>query len=208
MRQRPGSSRASSRKPVADPAMERQVERLEAVPGLGGLSPDADLGVDVEQDREVRLEPAGRDRSQARSSSTGRPGPVALVGERRVGEARAQDDLTGLERGLDHLRDQLSPRRVEQQRVGARPDPEVRPAQQDLPHSLPEPRPTRLPREHDAPPASLSSAASRRATTVLPEPSGPSTSRTNPSRVGECIERHHRRPSELRYPQPPDARPD
>src|SRR5207244_5905554 len=93
--------------PLADAAMEVEVERgLEPVASLSRLPAQPYLRGDVQQQREVRHDAAssdGRDRPEILEWQSR---TVTLVGERRVGEAGADDDLPGGERRFDHLRDQ------------------------------------------------------------------------------------------------------
>ena len=105
---------------IADAAMEREVEaeletRLIVRAPSGGARPRP-------EGRGGSSGPVGvrpsRSSSSVRSVASGTPGAVALVGERRVGEAGADDGRPGLERRTDDLLDELPARGAEQERVG------------------------------------------------------------------------------------------
>ena len=66
---------------------------------------DAELGRDVEEQGEVGFEPAGRRGVEAAQQIEIEAASVALVGERRVGEAVAEDDFAALQGGTDDLGD-------------------------------------------------------------------------------------------------------
>ena len=101
------------------------------------------------------------------------PAPDALVGDRRVEVAVADDDRAARERRPDHLLDVLRARRRVQRRLGPRRD--VAAVEQQLADRLAERCPARLARERrprGRPRAGAS--ASSRACVVLPQPSRPS----------------------------------
>jgi hypothetical protein len=132
---------------VADLLLERAALALEAV-GVatagGGL-----VEIELEQERDVRLEAAGGEAVHARDLVHPQPARAALVGERRVEVAVGHDDLALLERRPDRLRDELGAGRREQQRLGARADLERR-VLQHVAKALADGRAARLAHGHGA----------------------------------------------------------
>jgi hypothetical protein len=103
--------------------MEVEVEgQLEARPVVRGLAAKTGLRRQVEQDRQVRPQAAGRDVLEGPEVLDRQAGAVALVRQRGIGESRAHDADCGRERRADHLLDELAAGGVEQQRVGERVD--------------------------------------------------------------------------------------
>ena len=91
-----GLGRREGQEPVADAAVEGEVELgLEARDVAGRLARQADLDRQVEQDRQVGREAVGRGRLERAQRLERDAGAVALVGERRVGEAGADDGPAG-----------------------------------------------------------------------------------------------------------------
>ena len=87
----PARRRRCARKPVAHALVERDVLGLEPVGAPAGRAREAQRGVDVEQDGDVGHEPAGRPVVERADLVEVEPAAVALVRERRVGEAVAHD---------------------------------------------------------------------------------------------------------------------
>ncbi len=151
-REPPGLRRGKGEESVADAAMEGEVE-LGLEPGdvAGCLARKAILDRQVEEDRQVGLEAVGRGRLELAESLERHACPEPLVGQRRIGEAGADDRSTGADRRADHLADQLPPRGVEEQGVGQRIGRGGRPGprQEDLADAFAEPRAARLAGEMD-----------------------------------------------------------
>jgi nickel/cobalt exporter len=130
--------------------MEREiVGGLEARPVVRRLARQADLDGNVEEDREVRPEPVGRDRFQPVEVLERQAATVALVGLRRVRESSADDRGPCRESRLDHLDDELVAGSVEEERIGDRVDPAGAGIEEELADPLAERRPARLPRPDD-----------------------------------------------------------
>ena len=89
----------------ADALVKRHRLALEPVgglrPRLGALEPDLDGA--VEQERERGREPVPRPLVERADDLQVEPAAVALVGDRRVGEAIAHDDPTVGQGRADHL---------------------------------------------------------------------------------------------------------
>jgi hypothetical protein len=96
---------------------------------------------------------------------------MALVGERGIGEAVAQDDLPRRQRRSDHALDVVAARGERQQRLG---HPVHRLAQQQLAQPLSERRAARLAGAERSAPCARSRAASGSTWVDLPAPSMPS----------------------------------
>ena len=122
--QRSGSSMAWRRKPSctrrwnASPAdSRRSLARCEARPG--------GLGAHLEQHDEVGPAALGRPARQLLHLGGRELAAVALVGDRRAGEAVADHGAPGVERRLDHLGDVLGAVGGHEQRLGPVGDVEV-----------------------------------------------------------------------------------
>src|SRR5207248_1309120 len=102
-----------------------------------------DLRIEIEQDRQIRRETAGRDLRERAELREWQARAVALIGERRVGESGTHDDLARGQRRSQDLADELGPGGIEEERVGPRLDP-AGVLQQQAPQPLAEPRPAGL----------------------------------------------------------------
>jgi nickel/cobalt exporter len=109
--------------PVANAPVEVEVEaELEPRLVVRGLASKPDLDGQVEEDREVGTEAAGRDRLEPSELGEGDAGPVALVGERRIGEPGADHGRPGRQARADDLVDELSACGAEEERIRQRRD--------------------------------------------------------------------------------------
>ena len=127
---------------------EREVLGLEAVGGARrGAARGGERRLDVEPERQVGLQAVldpGLERAQ---HALVLAAAGALVGEGRIGEAVAQDDLAALERRRDDALDVVAPRREHEQRLG---DAVHRLVQEQLAQRLRERRAARLAGADDA----------------------------------------------------------
>ena len=175
---RSGSAAARARNPSRTRRWKaRSNSASNRVTSPGALRARPTLDGQVEQERQVRAAGRRSRRPGARAgSSSGTPGAVALVGERRVGEAGADDRPARSQRRPDDLGHELAPGGVEEervrQRIGRRPAPvrarrtsRSRSPSQVPPGSRVSGRPGRAPRD---------ARRARSAWVVLPAPSGPS----------------------------------
>ena len=148
---------------------------LRARPGLDG---------EVQQDREVGREAAGREPLDGAELVHRHPGARPLVRERRVGVAVAHDDGAAREGRADDLLDVLGARRREQERVGATGAVDLRLGVEDqAPDLLAQRRRAGLAGGDDV--AAGVAERGRRAGSSrldLPEPSGPSSVMNTPGR--------------------------
>ena len=131
--------------------------------------------VRVEQQHERRSgsEPARRRRVQLAHGLDPEPARDALVGERRVDVAVADDPRAALERRPDHALGELGARGREQRRLG--PGRHLGPVEQQLADPLAERRAAGLAHRDDLVPLRRAAhSASSAACVVLPEPSMPS----------------------------------
>jgi hypothetical protein len=78
------------------------------------------LGIDVEQDRQVRPDAAARQVADLLDTVDPKPAGRALIGDARVAEAVADHIAPFLPGRADHLRHQLGTRRAEEQQLGER----------------------------------------------------------------------------------------
>ncbi len=129
-----------------------ELELVQVVGPSGVASREADIDADVQEDRQVRQEPARREVLQAAHLLDVEAAPVPLVADGGVAVAVADDDPSGGEGGPDHLGDVLCALGREQERVRDRVEPASRP-QDDLAHLLARPRAAGLPREDHVQPA-------------------------------------------------------
>lgn len=90
---------------------------LQAVGALDALQPHG--GVDVEHDREVRDQIAGRPQAQIAYAIDAQFATGPLIGNGGVQEAVAHDDLATLQSGPDHPHRVITASGREQQRLGA-----------------------------------------------------------------------------------------
>ena len=84
----------------------------------GALRREADVGSDVEEDRQVRQETARGDRLELAQVGNRDTGAMALVGDGRVRIPSAHDRRPTSQRGSDDLLDQLMARGVEEKCIG------------------------------------------------------------------------------------------
>ena len=131
--------------------VEGEVERrLEPVDLGTGLARETDVRWQVEEDRQVGLEPTGGQALENPEVVCRDPSPVALVGDRAVREAAAQDDVATGQRGADDLGDELCPRGVEEEGVRSRIVGGVHvELKQQAPDPFADRRPARLTRGRD-----------------------------------------------------------
>src|SRR5262245_35707212 len=148
----PRQDRAQLTVRLVDLAQELVALALDPIAGRAGAPPRL-LGIDQQKERHVRKDASDRVHVQREHTVDAEPARDALIGERRVEVAIADDVRAPLERRLDHLGHELGPRRGEQRCF--RPRRDLRPVQDDLAHALPELRPARLPRQHDLAPRPL-----------------------------------------------------
>src|SRR5690606_17551457 len=116
----------------------------------------ADLDGGIEQQRQIRLEAALHAVAKTFEERRVDPSASALIRERRIGEAIANDPFAALERRLDHERQMLRSRREHQQGFGLAPERlAVVAVEQEIPQALAEHRASRLARdaERNAQPA-------------------------------------------------------
>src|SRR5690606_24952941 len=150
---------------------ELRVLALEAIVIARGDARAADVDRRVEQQRQVGLEPALDARTQALEEPAVDSAPAALVCERRVREAVADDPVAPLEGGHDHARKVLRARREHQERLGLRYDRLlVLAVQQKLAQPLAEERPAGLAREQRANAPRSEAALDRREARRLADP--------------------------------------
>jgi hypothetical protein len=109
-----------------------------------------DRGVDVEPEREVGLQPGVDPAFEVAQHALVLAAAGALVRERRVGEAVAQDGVAARQRRHDHAVEVVAARGEDEQRLD---DAVHLLVQQQLAQVLGERRPTRLARADDAPTA-------------------------------------------------------
>ncbi len=135
-----------------DSLVEGQIEtELESRLVGRGLAGESEGGRQVEEDRERWPEPAGRDALKIPQRVERHAGPIALVGERRIGVASGDDRSATGERRPDEGLHELPPSRAEQQRIRERVDqPTLVPRREEHPPDLlPERCPAGLTRPDD-----------------------------------------------------------
>ena len=92
--------------------------RLGDVAGAGARQ--AGFGIDIHQDRQVRLEPAAGDAIERRDGVGAQAAAVALIDQRRIGEAVGKHDFAAVQRRPDHFVHVLRARGEVEQQLGAR----------------------------------------------------------------------------------------
>ena len=142
----------------------------------------------VEQDRQVRADALRRRFVERAERFEGHPRAEALVGECRVGVAAAHDDRFVIEGRPDHLSDEVSPGRFEQegigQRVGRFHTAVAR--EQDFAQLLAETRTARLAGDDDWSAGCPQALRQPLHLVVLPDPSGPSIVMNRPRLPVTC----------------------
>jgi len=112
---------------------------------------DARSSIDIEQDRKHRPETSRHDTVKLPDVRDRQPPPVSLVGERRIGEAVAQDDPALCESGEDHLAEMLRAARRIQEELRRGVQPSVERVQEDPADLVADGRTARFPGERHRP---------------------------------------------------------
>ena len=111
--------------------VKRERLSLESIPPwLAVLPRQPDRDGQIEQDGHVWLQTDGGEGYHRGELLYFKTSAGALVGEGRIGVAITHHDFAALDRGQDHLRNQLGTRGVHQQGFGARHQAKVIPDQQ------------------------------------------------------------------------------
>ena len=118
--QRSGSSMAWRRKPSCTRRWKASPGGLEAVLGAVAAARSAASGLTSSSTTRSGQRPSVAQRGQLLDLGGGQLAAVALVGDRRAGEAVADHRAPGVERRLDHLGDVLGPVGRHEQRLGPR----------------------------------------------------------------------------------------
>ena len=154
-----------------DLAQERVALALDPVAGRRRSGVAASSRVDDEQEGPVGKEAANRVEVQLEHALDAEAARDALVGERRVEVAVADDVRAPLERGPDHLGHELGAGGREERRLGPRRD--LVAAEDELAHALAELRPAGLARRTTSRPAPRGAPQAARPASSCPSRRGP-----------------------------------
>ena len=154
---------------LGDRALQVEALRLEAVFAL--RPSQADLGVDLQEQRQVGPEAVGGGVAEADHLADAEPPRRTLVGDARIGEAVGDDVVARLERRADHPLGEVGAGREEEHQLGQRLELGRRIGEQRRGSSPPRRSP---PARGSRPSSQPSASTSRRAWVLLPEPSTPS----------------------------------
>ncbi len=107
----------NSQEPAAEPFMKGRIEALEPIGGIRsrGRSRQPDLDGQIEDHREIRSEGAEGETVQDGERIESQLPPVALIGERRIGEAVGHDPDPLRQRRLDQSGHMVAPGGDQQQ---------------------------------------------------------------------------------------------
>lgn len=132
--------------------MESDVGRVQSVNpiGIGEASAQSDPDREVEQEAQVGLQALGRETLHRPKILPVEAASGALVGERRIDEAIADDDRTRLDRGSQDAADMFGTVGRVEQGFGFWEDSTARRVQNQTPDFLAERGPPRLARDDDA----------------------------------------------------------
>ena len=189
----PARRRRSRGSPSRTRSWNASVLGLEAVRAVAGRPRDAEHRVDVEQDRDVGREAAGRPVVERADALEVEPAAVALVGDVESVEAVADARPRPRRARHDLLGDELGATGLVQQQLGARRRARVRRVEQEVADAVADGGAAGL-AQHGAPsaPAPRSRSARSAICVDLPAPSPPSNVMNTPAHHSPALSRHSR----------------